>query len=433
MKAWTMAAIALLAGGLALAQRPPAPTTRPYTAHTYADAVRELRTRGFPATLADLQSPALPDDQNAAVLLIRAADMFIPEDCSPRSSSIEYGPALPYSQEWFELAERSIVSHAELLKAVRQARSCPAISWNPTMVGKPSDWMSATLPTFSGQRALANTVADAALLEHFKGNDAEALEYARDLIFIADANARRPFHVSHLVATGIRAMAADTLLLIGTELRVADARKPSGAVTGHEATRQQCKEMIGCLLEDAFFAEEQRRVMLEERVYALNDMDANKLLVADYWRQLLPQFLELYDCVAAGAPTDHLNAVTSQPLIKTVADSYARNAQTRRQLQMYRAAAAVALATRMYEEDHGAYPADLKALVPDYLPHIPIDPYSPTAAPILYRPGKRPMVGSAGPDGINAHLPSPPKPNYNTKRPKPGEPDDQWIDLTAWR
>ncbi|MFK7788514.1 MAG: hypothetical protein AB8C95_03330, partial [Phycisphaeraceae bacterium] len=49
--------------------------------------------------------------------------------------------------------------------------------------------------------------------------------------------------------------------------------------------------------------------------------------------------------------------------------------------------AAIAIAIKLYEADHGKRPDTLDQLVPDYLPAIPKDPFSKTGEPIGYNPG----------------------------------------------
>jgi hypothetical protein len=65
-----------------------------------------------------------------------------------------------------------------------------------------------------------------------------------------------------------------------------------------------------------------------------------------------------------------------------------------------RRAAAVLLAIRLYQVDHGATPANLDLLVPAYLPAVPIDPFSTGAHPLRYitKPGSE-AVYSVGEDG----------------------------------
>ena len=62
--------------------------------------------------------------------------------------------------------------------------------------------------------------------------------------------------------------------------------------------------------------------------------------------------------------------------------------------------AAVALAIRLYEIDHGNRPADLSKLVPDYLPAVPEDPFADDARMISYLPNAEyPRMYSVGEDG----------------------------------
>jgi hypothetical protein len=65
--------------------------------------------------------------------------------------------------------------------------------------------------------------------------------------------------------------------------------------------------------------------------------------------------------------------------------------------------AGVALAIRLYQLDHaGQRPTTLDALVPAYLPAIPLDPYAAVAQPIRYMPdATSPYVYCIGEDGVD--------------------------------
>ena len=63
---------------------------------------------------------------------------------------------------------------------------------------------------------------------------------------------------------------------------------------------------------------------------------------------------------------------------------------------------AVALAIRLYELDHGAWPGALDELVPDYLPAIPIDLFADDGRSIAYRPdAEPPVLYCVGLDGVD--------------------------------
>jgi len=83
------------------------------------------------------------------------------------------------------------------------------------------------------------------------------------------------------------------------------------------------------------------------------------------------------------------------PLLSRVVELHFRAITMRRM-------AATALASRLYEIDHGRRPASLDQLVPDYLPEVPVDPFVPDGRSIAYRPGApKPVLYSIGPDGID--------------------------------
>jgi len=64
--------------------------------------------------------------------------------------------------------------------------------------------------------------------------------------------------------------------------------------------------------------------------------------------------------------------------------------------------AAISLAIRLYEHDHGSWPEALDELVPEYLPAEPFDPFDAEMRPFQYRPhGEPPILYSVGPNGVD--------------------------------
>ncbi len=64
--------------------------------------------------------------------------------------------------------------------------------------------------------------------------------------------------------------------------------------------------------------------------------------------------------------------------------------------------AAIALAIRLYEIDHGRRPAELAELVPDYLDEVPTDPMAPDGATFRYLPeAEIPLLYSLGENGAD--------------------------------
>ena len=122
------------------------------------------------------------------------------------------------------------------------------------------------------------------------------------------------------------------------------------------------------------------------------------------------------------APLDfvaHIYTKLVMPLFNRAAISHYRGLADRR-------AAAVLLAIRLYEVDHGTTPMKLDQLVPKYLPAVPIDPFAPDGHVLRYvaTPGAEAVysVGENGrDDGGSVQL----------LRPANGRMPDPWQMLDA--
>ena len=97
--------------------------------------------------------------------------------------------------------------------------------------------------------------------------------------------------------------------------------------------------------------------------------------------------------------------------------------------------AAVSVAAQLYRADHsGEWPQTLDALVPRYLPAVPIDPLAGAGQPLQYLlAGDRPVVYSVGDNGADDTRGDPKKlptaPNYGWI----SRGLDQWRDLSRWQ
>ena len=67
-------------------------------------------------------------------------------------------------------------------------------------------------------------------------------------------------------------------------------------------------------------------------------------------------------------------------LSEFVTPAIARVVQTEWRIRMEARLAAAALAARLYYAEHGRWPESIEALVPDYLPVVPLDPWADGAA-----------------------------------------------------
>jgi hypothetical protein len=144
---------------------------------------------------------------------------------SPAASSLAYdGP--PYPKEWHALEDASYTFNAPARALIREARSMNKANWPSAPVGGKEDFRY-----LNGCRAVANEVADAAVQEHLKGDDAAAVESIRDLLHMADLldGAPAPSIIRPIVAVGVRMVAMDRLEIITGDLSLtndpADSKK----------------------------------------------------------------------------------------------------------------------------------------------------------------------------------------------------------------
>ncbi|HEY1629249.1 MAG TPA: hypothetical protein VGF52_05285, partial [Tepidisphaeraceae bacterium] len=219
-----------------------------YDAEKKLDAlIASLHAAGEKILPEDFNSPPIPDSENAADYLNRAAAAINLNAEPPAASNMFYPGYLPMPAEWYAVAGKAVAANQTPLQLTRQARQHRPVDWK-IHFASPTNLFS-ILPRLNPQRELANLLADTALEEHLTGNDSEAIETIRDLFAQSDALDQRPILISHLVAIGIRALGLHRLQLIAPGLRLAD--DPSPAPTTQPTTpvqRRQVQDLINLLL-----------------------------------------------------------------------------------------------------------------------------------------------------------------------------------------
>ncbi|HZL36684.1 MAG TPA: hypothetical protein VFC78_15295 [Tepidisphaeraceae bacterium] len=131
---------------------------------------------------------------------------------SPASSTLSYQGFPPFPAEWHGLEKESFAYNAPALALTRKAMAMNAARW-PTTDG--ARYLNAC-------RGIANEIADAALYQHLQGDDAEAIEYVRDELHLADLLNSGPTDpvIEYLVAAGVRASALNRLEVITTQVAI---------------------------------------------------------------------------------------------------------------------------------------------------------------------------------------------------------------------
>jgi hypothetical protein len=450
---------------------------------------------GEPVSGPAMNPPPLPDAENGALLYLKAMAAFGTD--SPSTSAMDFPEYPPFPPRWHKMEDKSVATNGEVFRLVREARRFGRFDWGTRMTA-PSYAIAA--PTPIKVRHMAALVLDAALHAHVHGDDFEALARVRDLRHLAAAIDAPPgFLRNHLVGEGIDAVTLCRLEIITPELTIAPegddppmpATSPVTSRTGatqpaaRPATREQVRALIAELLDESDQLRNLRRSFVVERAASLDtadwfgsrapllrpmfQLDAVRMVRADNTliaaatlpnspavnnalsaepllkgelRQIAAVFSPVRAAPGARAkfpPVDHTRILSTH----VIGANLARSIEVDMRVRMERRLAAAALAARLYRLDHaGQFPPSLEALVPAYLPQVPIDPAAPDGRPLKYLiikgglpdGGDRPIVYSVGTDGTDrtaevgpgkAGLPN--QPVYDYCRGV-----DQWRDLKRW-
>ncbi len=392
---------------------------------------------GEPILLADFAREPIPDEQNGAYFLEQAAaQLGQPVELSDVIRDLRTGKVV------LAAARKYLEDNAEALRLVREARSRSATDWQIPL--RSPVIATFTFPGVSSQRALAKMTCAAALYEHALGDDAAALEAIRDDLAISRHVGRMEVGlIADLVGTAIEDLGTTAAEAIAHEIAVTDSpgSESPGAQPG---TREQVRALIRDLLDETELRESFRRALRHERMQPLDTVTALcegrfsvaglvasgptllpslaertfALFVGPAWKLDALRLMERLDIVArAGTAPNWPTAQQQLPPDPTLASAaeqlsrfltkYMMPAVDRVVLMHFwlyadRRMAAVALAMRLYELDHGQRPAALAELVPDYLPAVPLDPFDPNDGPIRYlRDAPSPLLYSIGSNGVD--------------------------------
>ena len=378
-------------------------------------------------------APNRPD--NAAFLIEQVITTFPP--------MTQRQDQLYMLDDWFPLPEESVAdvaaleaSHATTFALIRDARDLPESDW-----GLYAGDHTLLLPHLNSFREAANRLYYALPLRHRDGDIAAAIEYARDILTIGEAVPTYSATVlTSLVATSIHRLAAE-------RLRDMALTRPPGMSAEQEAAawrdaRPQVEAAIRDLLDPVperavgrlgFAGERNMNVLtadwmlspggnagafgvpildgpvgpaitpvirldmlglagrLDRTSLVLGEVDA----LPDQRDALAAAGTSLEPPVATGVAEASSGLLTSimGPSLDRALVAYARVKADRR-------AAAVMLAAKLYAADHeGELPPSLDALVPEYLPHVPLDPFARGNRPMRYDPdAPLPIVYSVGED-----------------------------------
>jgi hypothetical protein len=427
-----------------------------------------MRAAGHPVEPAELNETPLPAERNAAAFILKAIALREMSATGPHQSSGEFTEYPPFPPAWHKLAGEMVAANGPVFPLLREARAHDAFDWGMRL---PTPASAVLLPHLNQSRGLCNFLTDAALREHASGNDAAALELIRDARHVSRAVGSQPFLVSHLVSTGCDALALHRLQVIAAGMTLRDGEDfPIGSeIPEGPATRGQVRALVGELLRPPPPAGRMGRALAGERVFAtdlirsatarnpvlrpLFALEERRGLASTRWyagaaaAQTWPDAQLATRARRAAAPAAAAGgnrlATAFSSMVAVSVDAALRQdmrAETSRRL------AAVSLAVQLFRADHGGqWPASLDALVPAYLPAVPVDPFALSGERLQYVVFKnalpfgrdRPVVFSVAEDGGDQTSPGiglPPLPEFGwVSREVDGRRDlVRWHPLPAW-
>lgn len=416
-------------------------------ARRYEAALARYRANGAPFYLEDVRPAPIPEEENAAPLLRKAAEAVVPPPGNQAMAEYRQSASAAEFEAWLE-------SNAAAFELVREARRRGEVVW---------DLDAAT--AFKGGMLdieLGRLLTERAAHQYAQGDGRASVASLLDALWGARSFGGKGSLLAVVGEALITTLVADEAegMLLGLAI---EGEAPNAT---NAATRRQIGELIGYLTDELHVRDNWRHAVLVERGWlaslvrdTLEDnlpphasnkemstveqvmywlyrptvvLDAERLfdgytLQASYSdaasvpaaRRLYPQPVPCDTAAEKRARILSLSGMPdySSPFEDTIKD------WTRCSL------VGIALALRLYENDHGQRPASLEALTPEYLPRVPIDLMAADGREIAYVPGgSAPRIYSVGSNGIDDGGKAASQPSRWRSR---GGPDDIVFDLWA--
>lgn len=373
----------------------------------FAD-VHRRQAMGDKMLITDFVTTAPPDDQNAATYILQAIDDL---KLNPHQSwLIDDDEDYRLSEEAKSFVIQYRDAHPNIMSLIQKAGACPQVDWH-LQWRPPAIDIELNTHYLDHQREFARFLYAVAICQHDAGDDAAAMRTARDIFFLARAVDTRSTFVGHLSANGLENMGTNLLLRLAyPQISTTAGRTQNLAAVA--------RPMIADLCDDARFRRQFEGALRLERMVSVDSIihfpmskfgafcyqypifSGAHALLEDFDAPIRASGLPSWPAASALVPSERpeslpfLAQVMDPPLWKPFLLEF--------QSEVERHAAAIAIACRLYADDHdGKWPADLSALVPHYLSAIPGDPFDAELRPMKYLPGTPPAVYSISINGID--------------------------------
>lgn len=400
--------------------------------------IERIQARGEPIFPEDFDPPEeIPDDQNAVAALTSASENLT-FATTAQQEALDGFIGLDDLTEvhWASIAEFER-DNAETLALTRKSRSKSKADWG-VLFRDPAINIQQVLPSLSTQRRLARVLRRVVLSQHRRGHDQQAIATILDLSHQAWVVDQMPTLVSHLTALAIDALAGAAIERCAHDLAIGELPAVS---------RETLRDLIAVLLDEWSLRSGLRVAMQVERMFQLDTVrgivqgrisltslptggagtvsfleDAlvlpvmplfeldGALMITQMGRILRacdraswPEALEVISPLEREwEAASHGLGKIRRPLSNVLVPSLNRGIFLHYRVTARHRMAAIALAIRLYEVDHGRRPGALAELVPDYLDAVPPDPLAPAGVSFKYLPdAETPILYSVGENGVD--------------------------------
>jgi len=311
--------------------------------------------------------PSMPPEENAAYWFAKANKGLI-ESCKqfpepPGSLSTE----APYAGDAAGF-DQYIQNNAGVLTTVKNGMLPGRTFSLPHLIMVQAGTPLAPLTQLAHIRNLGRFVTDAAFAAELKGVPGAAAEQYLLCIKMGKLIQQDSILITHLVGIAVQSSGAKQLdaLLANSSLDQGTLGRIIAYAFNAETSIQ---ERLGVLHSEAKFARAMMAMSLQHALAFGPGYDAYVALMEKEFSKSLPELLRSAEKTAKDIKATYpLHAQAALALL-ALPQKWARNDLRMRVLQVR---AAIAL----YEKEHGALPKTLSALVPDFLPKVPEDPFS---------------------------------------------------------
>lgn len=394
--------------------------------------IESYRAAGDPVYVEDFNVfKDIPDDENAATYYEKAELAYTwPAGIAAkvRLNDLHRASLNSTSNAFVSEIERLINTNGETIELLRKGGRCAGVEWGYTLT---SPLYIAPLPSLSGCRDLGKLLGISAIQAHGGGHDDDALDLLISLKRLGDHRFEEPpALVGHMVALSITSLTCQAVEHIGHALVLGSN---SDATQANTSVRRQATVLIEELLDESALAWSRSNTLAFERATLIDSVDQIGKGLAVGWYPTPPPPMSWLTRPLFIEHSREVAGITTAIKLAADMDTYSQAKKHFPDLNEFlntgvswlmpahilmpplerliyldfriradRRMAAVSLAIRLFEIDHGSRPQSLDELVPAYLDAIPLDPFAEKATPIQYVPSAiPPVLYSVGMDGVD--------------------------------